>query len=238
MDVRAWLVVVLVAQAHEPGACPPLGTMQQLAEVGRLAEPHRACLDGDLSTEEGQRRAWVLWRDAYAREGAGSAPKAARLLAATTLPDPALIAAELLVDAAPDVAEQAVIVARANADRWRSPVERADRVARLAAVEARLPGTDRIPLAPPPPPIADELVACVDVGALWWHAVRGRAYATERDCAARALDGMPPGAGLTATADLALALAQAHSDRAAAAVVEAHVREAVARSSASTGGGR
>jgi hypothetical protein len=74
-----------------------------------------------------------------------------------------------------------------------------------------------------PPPTAQELAPCADIGALWTRAVWRRAYATDRDALTRALDGMVPGAGREASARLALRLAVVHRDALAAALIARRV---------------
>jgi hypothetical protein len=264
--MNKWLVALVLwsASAHERSECPPLHVLRKLAARGALGEHEGACLRPTLDSAQGREHAWIQWRNALARDGVSPAVREqlTGLVASESKPDALLEAAEALIGGG--LALEAAGTARGLSGRWAGPVERADRLGRLAEVEAAAsPGDATVRWAqgivaagvqgtrreraleacgkvasretcstPRPfdgvaaaPPVADELAACADVGRLWFVATWGGAYATERDCLARALDGMPPGEGRNASARLTLLLAEAHRDSEAGAIVAARVAE-------------
>lgn len=78
-------------------------------------------------------------------------------------------------------------------------------------------------LVQPGPPGPDELVACMDVGHLWVRALWGGVYTSERDCVARAVDGMSQEPGRAVAARLAVVLALHNSRDDGLTVVARHV---------------
>ena len=121
--------------------CPPPGSLLERASKGRLTKFQIACLDdNDYVSPRGREKRWVLWHFAHAALGPTPEVLAElrRLLPVATEADMVLRAAEVLADAQPDAAAEAAARGWVLSTAWQGPGTRADRLARLSAVEARL----------------------------------------------------------------------------------------------------
>lgn len=91
-------------------------------------------------------------------------------------------------------------------------LNRARRACMAVEPAVRCEGSAPFPLArSAAAPVADELIACRDLGRLWAVMHLGGVYANERDCMTRALDGLT-GPAAAVGARLAVLLAEQHPD--------------------------
>jgi len=141
--VIGWLLVAALAFGHEPGACPPPPLLRAQVERGPLFEPMRRCVEDAVAPEV--RRIALL--DRLQRAPAEAAREVETLLPTETKPDDTLLMGELLAEARPEVAGAAAARTWSLTAAWTGPVDRARKLSRLLALEARLDPERAVPWA-------------------------------------------------------------------------------------------
>jgi hypothetical protein len=132
--VIGWLLVAALAFGHEPGECPPAPLLRTRVERAPLPAPLRRCVE-EATTSELERIALL---DRLQRAPVEAAGEVQALLPGETDPDDTLLMGELLAEAAPEVAWEAVARTWALTATWAGPVDRARKLSRLLALQARL----------------------------------------------------------------------------------------------------
>ncbi len=139
LALLAALLWTSVASAHDDGGCPPLPQLRTEVDAGALSPRSRACVTRHAEP------AWVtlvVLDDLARKDQPEAAARATAWLPAAARPDDALLVAErALARDEQALARQALDRTVALSNTWTHPIERADRLARLAAAEAVLDPT-------------------------------------------------------------------------------------------------
>jgi len=136
-----WILLTLIATAHEPSGCPGFRLLERSATAGNLSEFQEECLQV-LARDSAHSQAvqWVLWRGRWLRDGDLQARDAtARALIATAKsPDRTLQAAEWLVEDSPEIATLAFARTEVLSVQWKRLSLRLEHLHRLYQLGARL----------------------------------------------------------------------------------------------------